>query len=526
VSDLIVSRLTGGLGNQLFQYAAACGIANASGARVALDLSDFDGAGPAPRSYALGRFDLGVPSLRNTSFDAEFRTASIPVSPALKQFTQLDSLRLPVYRENNYEFEPDIKSLRGRAYLFGFWQSWKYFAEISSTLRSRLLLPPRSDRFPGVLHGKPDRVPIAVHVRRGDYLTAANVDAFGVCEIPYYRAAMAYIRDRVEAPDFLLFTDDPAWCRQNLCGSDITVVSSENSDAVDDLALMAGCRHFILANSSLGWWGAWLGAADRSIVIAPIPWFNRSPQGFDLIPPSWVRLNRASGSEWTSEQNRATAANVSVVVLARSEPHLLRRAVESVRAQKITNLEIIIAPDAQAPGLIDAAQRIATEDARTHVALAASAGVGSALNAALAIARKEWIAFLDDCDVWLPDKLTIELETAYLTGADVVHCRTIPVAGRFDTPPTYPPPGRPDCSLEDLIQAGHFVRGISHILVRRKVLERTGPFEGSWRPDRDCEQLRRMLWQSRAVKLWTRLVRSPIPYLAPIARQQSFDAGI
>jgi len=473
VTALIVARLTGGLGNQLFQYAAACGIAHESGGRVALDVSAFRN-GEETRAFALGRFDLGAPLLAGSAFDADFRTALIPAQAGEA------ALALPVQRENQYEFEPATKALGGSAYLYGFWQSWRYFAALRDRLRQLLASVPSHPEI------SPSDESVAIHVRRGDYLDDGVRRAFGACEPGYYAAAMAYLRTRLASPRFFLFSDDPLWCAAQFAAPDVTIMSRSGGDAVDDLASMACCRHHVIANSSLSWWGAWLGEGAQSIVIAPIPWYNQSPQVGDLLPDHWIRLNRASGAAWAAERRRV-GGTVSVIVLDRGDREMLRRAIASAEAQTHKVLELLVetAPSA-----------------------------GTAFDAGIAKARGDWVALLDARDTWLPDKLRIELETAYLTGADAVDCRTIPVAGPDGLPEIYPPPGRPDCDLAGFLRAGRFIAGMSHTIARRDVLAKLGRFADDWTPEAPGAAWAGLLARPSTVMLWQRLVRSPIPWLA------------
>ena len=471
--NLVVARLSGGLGNQLFQYAAACGVAAQSDASVALDLSHF--ATDGERRFALARLLPDVPLLSGCRFDARFETARLPPQSALARCGIVGDLCLPVQRENDYEYDPALHGLRGGAYLFGFWQSWRYFAPVAAPLRRAL-----------VGDATVDSGTVAVHVRRGDYLAPANRAVFGLCAPDYYAAALDLLRRRLSKPRFRVFSDDPAWCRAAFSAPDVEIASVAGGDAVDDLRAMAGCRHHVLANSSLGWWGAWLGAQDDSIVVAPMPWYNEAPRAGDLLPESWIRLERATGAAWP--RVGATPPRVSVLVLAH-DPARRAAALASVAAQRGVRAEPIIA---EAPPGCD----------------------GAALNAALARAPCDWIAFLDDRDEWLPDKLAIQLEAAELTGADAVLCRTIPSARADGTlPALYPPPGPPDCPLHDLVHAGHFIAGISHTIVRRDRLHALGRFDDGWQVGARSALLARLQWREGTLRLWQRLVRSPIAFL-------------
>jgi hypothetical protein len=517
MTNLVVVRLTGGLGNQLFQYAAACGLAHASGGVVALDLSEFSG-GDRSRSYALDRYRLDLPILNATSFDPEFAVVTIPAQHGLARLGLTGDVRLPVYRENNYEFEPAMKSSNGNIYLYGFWQSRKYFHEIADTIRARLTHPTRDcNNEPS---RRMDAETVAVHVRRNDYLTASPLTAFGTCEPAYYDCAMALMRSWIAAPQFQIFSDDPEWCLQHFTGADVKIVSTSGGDAGDDLAAMARCRHHIIANSSLSWWGAWLGSETRSIVIAPMPWYSQSPRAQDLIPDNWIRLDRRTGGNWSDQRSTAGRDLVSAIILAHNGAAALRRAFASVKSQTYANLEVVIAIGNRDPDTLRTAEELCSRDGRGRIVQGSWPGHALAIGAAAATG--DWVAFLDDNDVWLPQKIEIEVEAAHLTGAEVVCSRTIPVMGTAGLPANYPPPGRPDCSLQDLLAAGNFIAGISHTLARRAAVTAiTGLAElgDSWVPGEEDAVWPLLLWQHRLVMLWQRLVESPIPFLGRSGRR-------
>jgi hypothetical protein len=115
----------------------------------------------------------------------------------------------------------------------------------------------------------------------------------GVCSLDYYRAAFSEICSRVPDPHFFVFSDDTAWARANISLSErVTYVDHNGGDrSYEDLRLMTKCRNHIIANSTFSWWGAWLGAAPKQVVIAPRLWFAvKNDRARDLYPSQWLRL--------------------------------------------------------------------------------------------------------------------------------------------------------------------------------------------------------------------------------------------
>ena len=92
----------------------------------------------------------------------------------------------------------------------------------------------------------------------------------------YYRQAMDRLRSRIGGLRFYLFSDDPAWCHENLAGTDAEVCAlpEANGDPLHDLHLMSRARHHIIANSSYSWWAAWLGLKPGQQVLMPDVWFR------------------------------------------------------------------------------------------------------------------------------------------------------------------------------------------------------------------------------------------------------------
>ncbi|MGD0419101.1 MAG: alpha-1,2-fucosyltransferase [Xanthobacteraceae bacterium] len=505
---IVVAQLRGGLGNQLFQYAAVRAIARQAGAQAAIDISLYAGGGP--RHFALAPYDLGLPVLSGSVIAGDSRSVTIPAQAGLERLGSNGGLKLPLHREDNYEFEPATKALRNSAYLVGFWQSPKYFSDIADDVRRRFgpAIDLNSNAAPAGISG--DRS-VSVHVRRGDYLLDRGLDAPGLCERGYYDAAIGKIRAQVPGAHFFIFSDDSDWCHQHFTDPDMTVLSTPAVGAGHDLALMASCRHHILANSSLGWWGGWLGDRDRSIVIAPIPWFNQAPPAADLIPGHWIRLNRRSGADWSRERVVIGKEKVSAIILSTGRAELLSRALQSVRKQDHGEIEIVVGLSNPTLAAVAAVKQCLNDYAGSR--LAPSAGAGAALEAAIALAEGAWIAFLDERDLWLPEKLRIQLETAYLTGAEVVCCRTMPVAGPQGVPTIFPPPGPCEYPLQQALLAGERVCGISHTIARSEIFRKHRLFDGGFTPDEGSDAWMRLLLKQRAAILWGRYVASPIPFV-------------
>ena len=135
---------------------------------------------------------------------------------------------------------------------------------------------------------------MCVHVRRGDYVTDPFIlENVGLCGLEYYQSALDLIRRQVSSPTFFVFSDDPDWTRQNLPVPEPRHFISHNCGVSDheDLRLMSACKHFVIANSTFSWWGAWLSTHSQKIVIAPKRWFvSAKYPTTDVIPTAWTTL--------------------------------------------------------------------------------------------------------------------------------------------------------------------------------------------------------------------------------------------
>ncbi len=294
---MIIVRLMGGLGNQMFQYAIARRLAQANVAEVKFDAGWFENipASATARKYELGAFGIAC----DVATPGELRAArGFEIPPHFPRLLKrgLKAIgrgeRDGWIREKHFHFDPAILGLRGDVYLDGYWQSEKYFADIAETLRGEFTLKREPD---GVNRRLLEEIgaceAVSLHVRRGDYVTNKGIgEVHGALPLAYYRAAVARIADSTIDPKFYVFSDDPDWVKDNLKISGSTTYVDHNgpADACEDLRLMSACRHHVVANSSFSWWGAWLDNKAGKQVVAPHKWFaSEAIDISDLIPAAW-----------------------------------------------------------------------------------------------------------------------------------------------------------------------------------------------------------------------------------------------
>ena len=280
----------GGLGNQLFQYAAARRLALNHNCPVVLDPYWFDHPlpGETPRPLELTRYAI----VMRVASESEQRRWEWLRGRLTRHVRPLHPLHL--VREQDYGVQKTTLTAPLNSYLMGFWQSESYFADIRSHLLKELTptLPP-APADEAVMSRMRNGTAVSVHVRRGDYVTLQSASAFhGLCSLDYYRAAIQHVAQRVENPVLFVFSDDPAWTRANLNSPFPTHYVDHNrpADAFQDLRLMSLCHHHIIANSSFSWWGAWLAERQNGVVVAPAKWFAVDRPTDSLIPARWSRI--------------------------------------------------------------------------------------------------------------------------------------------------------------------------------------------------------------------------------------------
>lgn len=288
---MIVVRLCGGLGNQLFQYAAGRALASINGAELVLDLGWFKNRPESntPREYELSNYRI------------QARVASESEERIGKNYSDRFRRRVPflsrpwtLCREKSFDFDENFLKLQDNIYLDGYWQSYKYFNNFAEALRKELTpirAPSATDDL--VLDSIDAKNSVSVHVRRGDYISqkAASVK-HGTCSVEYYQRAVHTIMSRVNNPHFFVFSDDCQWARENLLfpGGATFVDHNGPANAFQDVRLMAHCKHHVIANSTFSWWGAWLNPRRDKIIAAPKNWFANGLSAKDIVPNEWIRL--------------------------------------------------------------------------------------------------------------------------------------------------------------------------------------------------------------------------------------------
>lgn len=292
---MIIVKLLGGLGNQLFQFALGRHLAIRNKTELKFDITDLLDHRPK------GNFTLRHLSM--DAFDVSFERATdkdlnkFHLKPQnFFQFHLGKFLRKinkhQIYQEKGSFYDPEILKAGKRSYIDGYWQSEKYFKEIEPIIRNDLQLkkPLPSAALKQLDHISNENA-VSLHIRRGDYVT--NILAkqlLGTLSLDYYQTSIQWIAQKVRDPYFFIFSDDMDWVKKNLDLNYPFKIIEGNPEYVD-LYLMSKCKHNIIANSSFSWWGAWLNANPEKIVICPKNWYaDTTYKSPDLKPQAWIQL--------------------------------------------------------------------------------------------------------------------------------------------------------------------------------------------------------------------------------------------
>ena len=290
---MIIVRILGGLGNQMFQYSFYKYLNNKY-KNVKIDLSEF-------KDYDLHNgFEL------DKIFNLEYDLASDNDIKKVKDKSYikkniLSKLRRKIFgKRRTHIFEENFSEKLFEEnkdyYLSGYWETIKYINKIETIIRDVF-------KFKNNLKGmnykiskkiKNDKNSVSVHIRRGDFVNNKMTynNRYGICDLNYYKESETVVERNINNPKYYVFSDDIEWVKNNIqFKNKIIFVDWNNGEkSYKDMQLMSLCRHNIIANSSFSWWGAWLNNNENKIVISPNRWFNNRKKT-NLLPDRWIKIS-------------------------------------------------------------------------------------------------------------------------------------------------------------------------------------------------------------------------------------------
>ena len=267
---MILVKILGGLGNQMFQYAYAKAL-EMKGFDVRLDLSGFKKY-HLHGGYQLDKYQINIQNAKTSVI----------------LFSKINRLRM--IKEKNLMFDLKLLSLKGNEYVKGYFQTEKYFSEIREVLLqeftiNRSIATSTENYTKQITNAK---VSCSIHIRRGDYVSnKKSNNIHGTCSLEYYKKAITLIEDKYKNVTFFIFSDDISWTKENLILKNAVYINHKCLPH-EDIYLMSLCCHNITANSSFSWWGAWLNNNTHKTIIAPKKWFIDKKS--EITCENWIKL--------------------------------------------------------------------------------------------------------------------------------------------------------------------------------------------------------------------------------------------
>lgn len=274
---MIISEIVGGLGNQLFQYAAARQLSLIKDQDIYLNLNFFD-TYHNPDVFRLDRYNVNYQIAKQKDIDRLKRVQATGFFA--KAYRKV--FKEPYYFNSKYHFDQkwllthnwDKLKKYEDLYISGYLANPKFFYQIEDLLKKEFTLKVDLNAANQKMMDKIQSCnAVMLHVRRGDYV---NNNYFVSQPVSYYLEAIEQIKQEVKDPVFFVFSDDLNWTKDNIKTDGEVHYCDINDGKTDymELALMSNCKHAIIANSTFSWWGAWLIVNENKTVIVPKNWYS------------------------------------------------------------------------------------------------------------------------------------------------------------------------------------------------------------------------------------------------------------
>lgn len=289
---MVIVKITGGLGNQLFQYAFGQYLSKLLKTDVKYDLqTNISMNNFSSRSFALLDFNFQVEVAKKEDVQRMKLFSNGLCSRFERKLTQkLPTINKHFFIEDDLHEVLSIDKFNDDRYYDGYWQSFKYQENNNINVNKEIY-----SKYLSIVNSKlSEKISscnsISIHIRRGDYISIKkNKDIFNICNMDYYLSAIEFIENKVIEPQYFVFSDDLEWAKTNFIGSKFIFI--EGNSPTIDMFLMSLCKHNIIANSTFSWWAAWLNKNIKKEIICPKYWYvNRDNLLKEFIPESWIRL--------------------------------------------------------------------------------------------------------------------------------------------------------------------------------------------------------------------------------------------
>lgn len=295
---MIIIKISGGLGNQLFQYALAKSLEDIKKLKVKIDVSNFKiVSGVTKRNFCLDKFNITL----QTAEAIDFKNIGVPYPLSKNKINKLmfkvqeffrTKSKKKVLIEHDLNYKKSIFNTIDNRYICGSWTSPKYFYNVKNDLIKEIKPNFKmSNSLKETLIQIKRNNSVSIHIRRGDYIKYQH--KFEILSLDYYKKAIEIIKNKIKDPLFFIFSDDITYVKENFknfFNKNIIYVSDNKFNDYEELWLMKSCKNNIIANSTFSWWAAWLNQNPNKIIIAPSKYRSDNKSIDDLIPESWIKI--------------------------------------------------------------------------------------------------------------------------------------------------------------------------------------------------------------------------------------------
>lgn len=303
---MLIARIIGGIGNQLFQYATARAISLKLNRKLLLDIAWYNNVykqedqsdlnATTLRDFLLNYFNIQSRVINKIHLDWIKRLEIKSINSNFYKFLKVGPLNFFSYTPVNHNnFSLDYIREHSHVYLTGHWQNNDIIEKYKNILYNDLILKhPLSVNNQDHLNSISTTNSVAIHVRRGDYISNPNSrKVHASCSNNYYYKSRAFIQYKITNSHYFIFSDDIKWVKDNLDFTTNTTFINNNGPVYEHLFLMSQCKHQITANSTFSWWAAWLNTNPQKIIITPQYWYNDKHLNETVIriPNEWIKIN-------------------------------------------------------------------------------------------------------------------------------------------------------------------------------------------------------------------------------------------
>ena len=378
---MIISQISGGLGNQLFQYAAGRCLAHKLNTELKLDLSYYKNEDKSVVSfYQLDKFNV------QENFATPEEIAKCTVAHQKDTRTGLGG------------FLPKIFDYPDNTYIEGLIMSEKYFVDIKDIIRREFTLKKPLSKNSAAWRDKilASNCAVCVHIRHGDYLSPRNI-IHGILPFNYYTRALKRLKEECGDISIFIFSDDLQWCKDNLKFDVPTEFVEGCEHSYEEMYLMSLCKHNILANSTFSWWGAWLNKNPDKKVFVPNPWLY-CLYWEDIVPDGWIKI--------PVDYSASTPKILSLIVYLQDDMSTVNLALTSLLAPNRLDYEIILV-DASTDGTGQFCRQVAADKRITILRIDPSLDKFTAWQKGLDVARGNYVMFLTGKDIIFPQAAAV-----------------------------------------------------------------------------------------------------------------------